>query len=77
MPLTLKEHLYGQSREGVTRLDRGRDPHRVSVATVSVQLEGDFEDSYLAGDNHQVIATDSMKNTVEPFGLIQATVKRS
>ena len=31
---------------------------------MSIQLEGDFAGSYLHGDNSQIVATDTMKNTV-------------
>ena len=32
--------------------------------TVRVALEGDFTDAHVTGDNSDVIATDTMKNTV-------------
>jgi urate oxidase len=72
MASQLIEHLYGKSQVRVTRLDRSTSPHRVSVASVSIQLQGDFADSYLTGDNSQVIATDTMKNTV--FALARQTL---
>ena len=43
-------------REGVT--------HSIKELDVAVSLEGDFESSYTSGDNSKVIATDTMKNTV-------------
>jgi len=36
----------------------------VFEVTVDIKLEGDFEDSYLTGDNKNIVATDTMKNTV-------------
>lgn len=43
---------------------RRGDWHDLLEFSVSIQLEGDFAASYLLGDNRNVIATDSMKNTV-------------
>ena len=38
--------------------------HTVKELDVTVSLAGDFETSYTAGDNSFVVATDTMKNTV-------------
>jgi urate oxidase len=46
----------------VVRHPDGR--HDLYEFCVDVQLEGDFADSYTAGDNTKIVATDSMKNTV-------------
>src|SRR5258706_1617591 len=35
--------------------------------TVAIQLEGDFDSSYVDGDNSKVLPTDTMKNTVYAF----------
>ena len=39
--------------------------HTIKELTVGVALQGDFESSYTAGDNSLVVATDTMKNTVQ------------
>ena len=58
---------YGKSRINVARVIRhdGRDNYR--SVTVDVMLRGDFDDAFLAGDNHNVVPTDTMKNTVWAF----------
>jgi len=55
---------YGKSRVRLVKVRRTRDPHEIVDLTVDVQLEGDFEAVYVAGDNASCIATDTMKNTV-------------
>lgn len=64
MSPTLRSHRYGKQRIRLTHLDRSAAPHRLTIAAVGVTLEGDFAASYTAGDNRQVVATDSIKNTV-------------
>jgi urate oxidase len=65
--MRISEHRYGKSRVRVARVVRGKDRHELHEMTVAVQLEGDFESSYSAGDNSQVLPTDTMKNTVYAF----------
>ena len=60
----LAEHLYGKSRVRLTKLGRRAQQHQLSEISVDITLSGDFEDTYISGDNAQVVATDSMKNTV-------------
>jgi len=43
---------------------RRADRHDMVEWCIGIQLEGDFDAAYLLGDNRQVIATDTMKNTV-------------
>ena len=38
--------------------------HTVVEADVQVLLEGDFETSYTKGDNSKLVATDTVKNTI-------------
>ena len=45
-------------------VDRSSPRHRLTDFTVTSQLFGDFADTYHAGDNSKVIATDTQKNTV-------------
>ena len=61
---TLRSHRYGKQRVRLTHLDRSSEPHRLAVVAVGISLEGDFAATYTEGDNRQVVATDSMKNTV-------------
>ncbi|HET7702204.1 MAG TPA: urate oxidase [Candidatus Limnocylindrales bacterium] len=54
---------YGKSAIRLVKVDRDRTPHRVRDLTIAIALEGDFDASYMDGDNSAVIATDTMKNT--------------
>lgn len=67
MSPTLRSHRYGKQRIRLTHLDRSTTPHRLTIAALGVTLEGDFAASYTAGDNRNVVATDSIKNTVYVF----------
>lgn len=64
MPAVLAHHAYGKSKVRLTRVTRLPDRHEIRELTVAIQLEGDFDASYLTGDNSTVIATDTMKNVV-------------
>lgn len=55
---------YGKSRVRLTKVIRRGEQHTLMELNVDIQLEGDFQDTYLTGDNSKVVATDSMKNTV-------------
>jgi len=56
---------YGKARVRVLRVVRNPDGvHAVHEVTASVMLQGDFSAAYLTDDNRQVVATDTMKNTV-------------
>src|SRR5258708_7391227 len=64
MPVTLSHHDYGKSAVRLTKVRRLPDRHELVEMTVNIRLAGDFTDSYFSGDNSNVVATDSMKNTV-------------
>ncbi|HEY9682172.1 MAG TPA: urate oxidase [Drouetiella sp.] len=80
----LVQNAYGKSRVRVSKLTRANDRHVFKEVCVDIQLKGDFERTYTAGDNSQVVATDSMKNmvyvlaskhpldTIESFGQYMA-----
>jgi len=61
---TLHHNAYGKSAIRLTKVLRGPHRHELAELSVDILLEGNFAESYLRGDNRQVIATDSMKNTV-------------
>jgi urate oxidase len=75
---------YGKSAIRLVKVDRHLTPHRVRDLTIAIALEGDFDASYVDGDNSAVIATDTMKNTtyalagehltgaIEDFGTVLA-----
>ncbi len=60
----LGENRYGKSRIRLVTVRRGPERHHLRDLTVDVALEGDFEAAHAAGDNANVIATDTMQNTV-------------
>jgi urate oxidase len=65
--IELGDDRYGKQAIRLVRVARDADRHVVRDLTVGVVLEGAFQGSYVAGDNSDVIATDTMKNTVYAF----------
>ena len=64
MGVRLSRQVYGKSSVRLTKVTRRADRHDLIELSVDISLEGDFAESYQAGDNRRVIATDTMKNTV-------------
>ena len=62
--MKLLNHSYGKSRVRVMKIIRDGARHLVKELDVAVALSGDFESSYISDDNSKVVATDTMKNTV-------------
>jgi urate oxidase len=62
--MKLSVHQYGKARVRVARVQRDGARHSIHEADVQVMLSGDFDSSYLSDDNSKVVATDTMKNTV-------------
>ena len=60
----LADSSYGKSRIRLVQVRRGGDRHTLSDLTVAVRFSGDYDASYLDGDNREVLPTDTMKNTV-------------
>ena len=60
----LGANRYGKSGIRLVKVVRGQDRHQVRDLTVAIALEGEFAASYVDGDNTNVVATDTMKNTV-------------
>ena len=60
----LVAHRYGKARVRVLKILREGDVHRLKDIEAMVLLQGDFETSYTSGDNSKVVATDSIKNTI-------------
>ncbi|MBS2532120.1 urate oxidase [Catenulispora sp. NF23] len=63
----LAANSYGKADVHLLKVEREGDRHRVRDLTVTTVLSGDFEASYLDGDNSAVLPTDSQKNTVHAF----------
>lgn len=62
--MRLTAHRYGKSRIRVMKVLRDGPVHTVKEVTARVLLEGAFDRSFTAADNTAVVATDSMKNTL-------------
>ncbi len=68
MTILLGENQYGKAETHVVRITRASDAtHEIKDVTVSIALAGDFEASHRTGDNANVVATDTQKNTVFAF----------
>jgi urate oxidase len=63
----LSSNSYGKSRIRLVTVRRRPEAHDIRDLTVDVALEGDFEAVHTQGDNANVIATDTVKNTVYAF----------
>ncbi len=61
---TLRENRYGKTGVRLIKITRAGGVHSMAEWTVRVLLEGEFREVYLSGDNTDVLATDTMKNTV-------------
>jgi urate oxidase len=55
---------YGKARVRVLKILRDGKVHRIKDIEVAALLEGDFASSYTSGDNSKVVATDTIKNTI-------------
>ncbi len=62
--MRLESNRYGKARVRVLKILRGKDRQSIKEISVAAMLEGDFESSYTSGDNSKVVATDTIKNTI-------------
>jgi len=62
--MKLIQHQYGKAHVRVLKVLRRGATHALKELDVAVALQGDFDASYTKADNRLVVATDSMKNTV-------------
>lgn len=60
------EQRHGKSRVRVARVwrDASSQQHHVVEWSVNISLLSDCLTAYTAGDNSDIVATDTMKNTV-------------
>ncbi|HEX7473972.1 MAG TPA: urate oxidase [Candidatus Limnocylindrales bacterium] len=65
--IELGDNRYGKQAIRLVRVIKGAERDVVRDLTVGITLEGAFTASYVAGDNSDVVATDTMKNTVYAF----------
>lgn len=62
--MKLVHQNYGKARVRVLKVLRAGKKHSVKELDVQVMFQGNFEAVYTKGDNRPVVATDSIKNTV-------------
>jgi len=60
----LLDTAYGNSRVRVMKVKRRHGAHDLRELAVAVCFQGDYDESYVAGDNSEVLPIDTMKNTV-------------
>jgi len=60
----LTDTSYGKSAVRLLQVVRRGDRHDVRDFSVAIRFEGQYDPSYIDGDNSQVLPTDTMKNTV-------------
>lgn len=65
--MKLYSNRYGKAKVRVLKKLREKDFHTFKELEVKIILEGAFDAAYTAGDNREVIATDTMKNTINVF----------
>lgn len=82
--MKLIQHNYGKARVRVLKVMRAGKVHSLKELGVQVMLQGDFDASYTKADNRLVVATDSIRNTInvlakqklgaetEAFGIVLA-----
>jgi urate oxidase len=65
--MKLISHNYGKAKVRVLKVFRAGKIHSIKELDVQVMLQGNFDTSYTKADNRLVVATDSIKNTVNVF----------
>src|SRR3954452_7615600 len=62
--MKLIANRYGKARVRVMKILRDGPQHTIKEIDVTALLTGDFAAAYTSGDNRKVVATDTIKNTV-------------
>ena len=62
--IVLGQNNYGKSENRIVKVKRDTKRHELWDLDVRVALEGDFEAAHVKGDNTDLLATDTMRNTV-------------
>lgn len=62
--IVLGQNNYGKSDVRLVKVYRGAECHNLTEVRVDVALEGDFDAAHVEGDNTDLLATDTMRNTV-------------
>jgi urate oxidase len=64
MGIRLGANSYGKAGNHLFKVIRATDRHEVRDYRVDIALTGDYEAAHVEGDNTDVLATDTMRNTV-------------
>jgi urate oxidase len=67
MAIRLSDNQYGKAEIRLVRVNRTAARHEIKDINVSTSLRGAFDDAHTIGDNRDVLATDTQKNTVNGF----------
>ncbi|QWF82910.1 factor-independent urate hydroxylase [Amycolatopsis sp. CA-230715] len=67
MGISLGPNQYGKAEIRLVTVNRAGPVHHLKDLTVSTALRGRLESTHLTGDNADVVATDTQKNTVYAF----------
>ncbi len=62
--IVLGQNNYGKSDVRLVKVYRGTERHDLTEVRVDVALEGNFDAAHMEGDNTDLLATDTMRNTV-------------
>jgi len=62
--IVLGQTNYGKSEVRLVKVTRHETHHDIRDVNVAVALEGDFDACFMDGDNTDIMATDTMRNTV-------------
>jgi urate oxidase len=65
--IILGANQYGKAEVHVVRVTRDTARHEIEDLSVTSQLRGDFDAAHRIGDNTNVVATDTQKNTIFAF----------
>lgn len=65
--IVLGANQYGKAECRLVKITRDTPVHEIEDLNVSSQLRGDFAACHTDGDNSQVVATDTQKNTVYAY----------
>mmetsp|Transcript_14606 Transcript_14606/g.57351 ORF Transcript_14606/g.57351 Transcript_14606/m.57351 type:complete len:301 (-) Transcript_14606:56-958(-) len=60
---------YGKQSVPVFKIEKLGDKHTIIDMVVKIMLEGEIKDSWLTGENHQIVPTETQKNTCYALAL--------
>lgn len=66
---------YGKAEVKLMKVKRGSARHEIRELAVRVGMTGDFDAAHTRGDNSELLATDTVRNTV--YGLAKEGFERS